>query len=135
MKDYYRIDSKLKATTGVDYLIPHKNNKNKKQSVRVIIHGAYKPGDIEKDRVKPTFISRKEHDLLLKPQGNSSSMFAFLIEEWKKISTINDPHHGIMVTECEFTDLPDGDQKRYDLEAYDKRIASEKRRAYVKAEA
>ena len=63
MAAYYRIDSRLKASTCVNYLIQHKKNKNQKQSVKVMINGAYRPTDIQRDLIPPTFISKKECQL------------------------------------------------------------------------
>lgn len=118
MSKYYKIHSKLRAPTGVDYIIDNKGN-NSKTSVRVLINGAARPGDIEKDLIPPTFLDKKTFELLKKYQGKKQSPFTILIGEGK-----------IIPQECGFNDLPDDEKRRFDPELYEKIEALRKKKEY-----
>lgn len=117
MSKYYKIHSKLRAPTGVDYIIDNKDNG--KTSHRVLINGAARPGDIENDKIPPTFLDKKTFELLKKYQGKKKSPFTILIGEGK-----------IIPQECGFNDLPEQEKRKFDPELYEKIEALRKKKEY-----
>lgn len=113
MASYYRINSSLKSPTGFNYIQPDgkdRNGKPKAKSIRVVIQGAYRPGD----QVPPTYITGEEYKNLIKIKSGQTSAFSLLLEQGQ----LGKP--GILSQECSFENLPPEIQKKYDPKGYAK---------------
>lgn len=117
---YYRIISRLKAVTGFTWAIEYKDShgKIKNRPERVTIPGAYRPDDIdppegEKSRIPPTFITGKQLTELCKP-GHEGKPSAF--SQVKK--TGEEGGKGILIQKCEFSEMPEKFQKKFEPEKF-----------------
>lgn len=108
MSKYYKINSRLKSSIGLDYLIDNKKGDGK-VAVKVTFAGAQRPGDIEKNLIPPTYIDKLTYASLKKYTGGKVSKFSLLINEGQ-----------LSPQECGFNDLPSKIQQKFDPALYDK---------------